>query len=87
MQRRLLGAELLRLRELADLTQDEAAAHIGKAGNKISRVEYGKVGIDKTDLDALMGLYKASEKDQGWHSGPWSRDTWLRSRQRSMPRR
>jgi len=66
MQRRLLGAELHRLRELTGMTQDEAAEHIGKAGNKISRVESGKIGIDKTDLDALLKLYKASEKDQLW---------------------
>ncbi|MFC4854139.1 helix-turn-helix domain-containing protein [Actinophytocola glycyrrhizae] len=66
MQRRLLGAELLRLREATGLTQDEAAERIGKAGNKISRVESGKIGVDKTDLDALLDLYKASEKDQLW---------------------
>lgn len=66
MQRRLLGAELLRLREATGLTQDEAAERIGKAGNKISRVESGKIGIDKTDLDALLELYEASEKDQLW---------------------
>ncbi|WP_026421438.1 helix-turn-helix domain-containing protein [Actinokineospora inagensis] len=66
MQRRLLGAELLRLREQAGLTQDEAAEHLGKAGNKISRVESGKIGIDKTDLDVLLALYRASEKDQLW---------------------
>jgi transcriptional regulator with XRE-family HTH domain len=64
---RLLGAELLRLREAVGLTQDEAAEHIGKAGNKISRVESGKIGVDKTDLDALLELYKASEKDQLWY--------------------
>ncbi|GAA3037187.1 transcriptional regulator [Actinokineospora globicatena] len=66
MQRRLLGAELLRLRELAGLTQDEAAEELGKAGNKISRVESGKIGIDKTDLDVLLELYQAPEKDRLW---------------------
>jgi transcriptional regulator with XRE-family HTH domain len=66
MQRRLLGAELHRLREVAGLTQEEAGERLGKAGNKISRVESGKVGIDKTDLDGLLELYQASEKDQLW---------------------
>ncbi|WP_133903430.1 helix-turn-helix domain-containing protein [Actinophytocola oryzae] len=66
MQRRLLGAELLRLREIAGLTQDEAATRLGKQGNKVSRVESGKIGIDRTDLDALLELYGASEKDQVW---------------------
>ncbi|MBM7776460.1 transcriptional regulator with XRE-family HTH domain [Actinokineospora baliensis] len=66
MQRRLLGAELLRLREVAGLTQEEAAEHLGKAGNKISRVESGKIGIDKTDLDVILQLYRATEKDRLW---------------------
>ncbi|GAB3443317.1 helix-turn-helix transcriptional regulator [Actinophytocola sediminis] len=66
MQRRLLGAELLRLREVAGLTQDEAGERLGKAGNKISRAESGKIGVDKTDLDVLLELYQASEKDQLW---------------------
>ncbi|PPK67835.1 helix-turn-helix transcriptional regulator [Actinokineospora auranticolor] len=66
MQRRLLGAELFRLRELAGLTQEEAAEHLGKAANKISRVESGKIGIDKTDLDVLLELYQATEKDALW---------------------
>jgi transcriptional regulator with XRE-family HTH domain len=66
MQRRLLGAELLRLREIAGLTQEEAAARLGKQGNKVSRVESGKIGIDRTDLDALLELYQASEKDRLW---------------------
>ncbi|GAA3012038.1 helix-turn-helix transcriptional regulator [Actinokineospora diospyrosa] len=66
MQRRLLGAELLRLREQAGLTQDEAAEHLGKAGNKISRVESGKIGIDKSDLDVILELYRATEKDRLW---------------------
>ncbi|OLF14620.1 helix-turn-helix domain-containing protein [Actinophytocola xanthii] len=66
MQRRLLGAELLRLREIAGLTQDEAAERLGKAPNKISRVESGKIGIDRSDLDVLLDLYQASEKDRLW---------------------
>ncbi|MGQ0778272.1 MAG: helix-turn-helix domain-containing protein [Pseudonocardiales bacterium] len=66
IQRRQLGNELHRLREVAGLTQEQAAVSLGKAPNKISRTETGQVGITKTDLDALLRLYKASEKDAAW---------------------
>ncbi len=66
IQRRQLGNELRKLREVAGLTQEQAAESLGKAANKISRVENGKVGISKTDLDELLRLYKASAKDALW---------------------
>ncbi len=66
IQRRQLGNELRKLREVAGLTQEQAAEHLGKAANKISRVENGKVGISKTDLDALLGRYQAPAKDALW---------------------
>lgn len=66
IQRRQLGNELRKLREVAGLTQEQAAESLGKAANKISRVENGKVGTTKTDLDALLRLYQASAKDTLW---------------------
>ncbi|MGH3698595.1 MAG: helix-turn-helix domain-containing protein [Pseudonocardiaceae bacterium] len=66
LQRRQLGNELRKLREVTGLTQEQAAASLGKAANKISRVENGKVSITKTDLDELLRLYKASAKDALW---------------------
>jgi transcriptional regulator with XRE-family HTH domain len=66
IQRRQLGNELRKLREAAGLIQEQAAESLGKAANKISRVENGKVSISKTDLDALLRLYKASAKDALW---------------------
>lgn len=66
MLRRVLGSELAKLREAAGLRQDDAAERLGKAGNKISRVESGQLGIDRTDLDVLLDLYNASEKDRFW---------------------
>lgn len=66
MLKRLLGTELHRLREAAGLRQQDSAAHLGKAPNKISRVETGQIGIDKTDLEALLELYDAPEKDRVW---------------------
>jgi transcriptional regulator with XRE-family HTH domain len=66
IQRRQLGNELRKLREVAGLTQEQAAGGLGKAPNKISRVENGKVGISKTDLDELLRIYQASAKDAMW---------------------
>lgn len=66
MQQRQLGNELRKLRDAAGLTQEEAADHLGKAHNKISRVENGKVSISTLELDALLTLYRASEKDRVW---------------------
>lgn len=66
MQQRQLGNELRKLRDAAGLTQDEAADHLGKAHNKISRVENGKVSISKAELEALLNLYKPPEKDKLW---------------------
>src|SRR2546423_12493276 len=66
MQQRQLGNELRKLREAAGLTQEEAAEKLGKAANKVSRVENGKVGISTLELDTLLGLYRASEKDKLW---------------------
>jgi transcriptional regulator with XRE-family HTH domain len=66
MQQRQLGTELRRLRDVAGLTQEEAAERLGRASNKISRVETGKVGISTLELDALLALYQASEKDRLW---------------------
>ncbi|SDY70260.1 Helix-turn-helix domain-containing protein [Saccharopolyspora shandongensis] len=66
MQQRQLGNELRKLRDAAGLTQEEAAQHLGKAHNKISRVENGKVSIAKVELEALLSLYQASEKDKVW---------------------
>jgi transcriptional regulator with XRE-family HTH domain len=70
IQRRQLGNELRKLREVAGLTQEQAAGSLGKAPNKISRVENGKVGISKTDLDELLRLYQASTKTR-CGAGSW----------------
>lgn len=66
MQQRQLGNELRKLRDAANLTQEEAADHLGKAHNKISRVENGKVSISTLELETLLTLYHASEKDKVW---------------------
>jgi transcriptional regulator with XRE-family HTH domain len=64
--KRLLGTELHRLREASGLLQQDAAEHLGKASNKISRAETGQVGVDTKDLEKLLELYNATEKDRVW---------------------
>src|SRR5438093_120410 len=64
--KRLLGTELHRLREASGLLQQDAAAHLGRAPNKISRAETGQVAVDTKDLDKLLELYDAAEKDRVW---------------------
>ncbi|GAA2813908.1 helix-turn-helix transcriptional regulator [Saccharopolyspora taberi] len=66
MQQRQLGNELRKLREAAQLTQEQASEHLGKAHNKVTRVESGKVGISEPDLESLLKLYKATPKDKLW---------------------
>lgn len=66
MEKRQLGTELRALRTAAGKTQDQAGVRIGKAANKISRVESGKVGISGLELKELLDFYGASEKDRYW---------------------
>jgi transcriptional regulator with XRE-family HTH domain len=81
MQKRQLGNELRRLRDAAGLRQDEAAERLGRNSNKISRVENGKVSISSLELDTLLALYKASEKDK-----LWCRELAKGTRRRGRPR-
>ncbi|WP_322770463.1 helix-turn-helix transcriptional regulator [Frankia sp. Cr1] len=83
MRRRQVGAELRRLREAADVTIDEAAAHLGCSGSKISRMETG-VGVQRArdvtklldhydvtsqDLRAeLLGIVRDSRQQDWWHN-------------------
>lgn len=62
MRRRQVGAELRRLREAADITIDQAAAHLQCSASKISRMETG-AGIQRTrDVTALLDLYRVTGK-------------------------
>jgi transcriptional regulator with XRE-family HTH domain len=55
--RRRLAAELRRLRELAGLTGDEAAARLGWSGSKVSRIELNRTEVKSADLIKLLDLY------------------------------
>lgn len=58
IRRRRLAAELLRLRERARLTGDEAAERLGWSGSKISRIETHRIGVKPADLSKLLDLYQ-----------------------------
>jgi hypothetical protein len=55
--RMLLGAQLRRLREAANITRDDAGYHIRASGSKISRMELGRVSFKERDVTDLLDLY------------------------------
>ncbi|WP_431041643.1 helix-turn-helix domain-containing protein [Streptomyces sp. P1-3] len=61
MRRRKLGGELRRLREAAGVRMDDAAERIGCDKGKISRIENGRLGVRKLEMEALLELYKVED--------------------------
>jgi Domain of unknown function (DUF5753)/Helix-turn-helix domain len=62
-RRIIVGAQLKRLREQADVTRAAAGYHIRGSESKISRMESGKVGFKLRDIEDLLTLY--GEHDEG----------------------
>jgi len=63
----LLGAQLRRLRESANVSRDDAGYHIRASGSKISRMELGRVSFkerDVTDLLEFYGIDDQAERDK-----------------------
>jgi hypothetical protein len=58
----MLGAQLRRLRERAELSPDAAGYHIRASRSKISRMETGRVGFKERDVADLLELYGVSDK-------------------------
>jgi transcriptional regulator with XRE-family HTH domain len=52
--RKILGKKLRAYRERAGLTLDEVAERVGKSKATLSKIENGTVGIDVTELPALV---------------------------------
>lgn len=64
-RRIILGAQLRRLREAADITRADAGYAIRGSESKISRIELGKVSFkerDVTDLLTMYGVADAAER-------------------------
>lgn len=58
----LLGAELRRLREIANFTVQHVAREIGASESKISRMELGRNPFKYDDVDDLLFLYGVSDE-------------------------
>ena len=62
--RMLLGAQLRRLREAADISAEKAGYEIRASRSKISRMETGRVGFKLRDIEDLLTLYGVADEAQ-----------------------
>jgi transcriptional regulator with XRE-family HTH domain len=62
VRRRRLGSVLRRLRERAGIKMDEAADRIDGDKPKISRIENGKLGVRRLEVEALLDLYGVTDE-------------------------
>src|SRR5262245_31594400 len=62
--RMILGTQLRRLREAADVTPDEAGYEIRASRSKISRMENGRVGFKERDVADLLTLYGITDEEK-----------------------
>ena len=60
--RLLLGSQLRRLREAADIAPDHAGQEIRASRSKISRMETGRVGFKVRDVTDLLTLYGVTDE-------------------------
>jgi hypothetical protein len=66
-RRIIVGAQLRRLRENADVTRSTAGYHIRGSESKISRMESGKVGFKLRDVEDLLSLYGEHDPERRDH--------------------
>ena len=64
MLRRLLGAQLRRLREDRGITLEDAGDVIRASGSKMSRLETGRVGFKDRDIADLLTFYEVTDEEQ-----------------------
>jgi transcriptional regulator with XRE-family HTH domain len=57
----LLGAQLRRLRERANISREDAGYHIRASGSKISRMELGRVSFKERDVVDLLEYYGVTD--------------------------
>jgi transcriptional regulator with XRE-family HTH domain len=62
--RMLLGAQLRRLRESANISAEQAGYAIRSSRSKISRIENGRVGFKTRDVEDLLTLYGVTDEQQ-----------------------
>src|SRR5262249_34199027 len=61
VRRRRLAAELRRLREEANVTNEDVAESLGWSASKLNRIELAKTGIKPADLSDLLTRYGVPE--------------------------
>src|SRR5215470_20422046 len=64
VRRMMLGSQLHRLREAADVSPDRAGYEIRASRSKISRMENGRVGFKERDVADLLTLYGVSDEQK-----------------------
>jgi hypothetical protein len=64
VRRLILGTQLRRLRETAEITRAEAAYSIRGSESKLSRMESGRVGFKERDVADLLTLYGVQEDQE-----------------------
>jgi len=64
VRRLILGTQLRKLRERADITRAEAAYNIRGSESKLSRMESGRVGFKERDVADLLTLYGVHEQEE-----------------------
>jgi hypothetical protein len=78
--RMLLGSQLRRLREAADITPEQAGYEIRASRSKISRMETGHVGFKARDVADLLTLYGVTDEQERsrflYLAGQASRPDW-----------
>src|SRR5499426_473471 len=62
--RMMLGTQLQRLREAADVTPDQAGYEIRASRSKISRMEKGRVSFKERDVADLLSLYGVTDEQR-----------------------
>lgn len=63
MRRRMLGAELRKIREGLGLTVDQTAARLSWHPTKVSRVETGRSGVRANEVSTLLDVYEVSDPE------------------------
>jgi hypothetical protein len=63
-RRIVLGAQLRRLREKAEISRADAGYSIRGSDSKISRMELGRVGFKRRDVVDLLSLYGVSDEEE-----------------------
>ncbi|HWG99167.1 MAG TPA: helix-turn-helix transcriptional regulator [Pilimelia sp.] len=88
--RRRLRQGLRRAREMAGLTQEQAARELVWHLSKVLRIEAGTSGVSVTDLHAMLRLYGADDRETVEAMTVWARTAkekrWWSAYKSSIPR-